>query len=321
MTGFVAQRLGRALFTLLGVSLLAFFLIDLAPGQYFEEMRLNPQISPQTLAALRTQYGLDQPLPLRYIRWLRSVSRGELGFSFAYNSPVWPLLRGRLGNTLLLAMTSLLVSWLIAVPAGLWAGARRHRWEDRIFGLGTTFLTAIPDVLVGLGWLAFALHTRWFPIGGMSSLASSEMGLVKKLGDSAWHLVLPVAALVAVTIPILLRHVRSAVADVWGSSFIRAARGHGIPRHRLLLRHALPAAMNPLISLFGVSVGMLVSGSLLIEVIMSWPGVGPLLVQAILERDPYVVVATVMVSTLLLIAGNLAADIMLYIVDPRIRKD
>jgi peptide/nickel transport system permease protein len=321
MKTFIARRLSHALFTLVGVSLMVFVLIDLAPGHYFEEMRLNPQLSVQTLAALRTQYGLDQPLPWRYMHWLQSVSQGELGFSFAYNSPVWPLLQIRIRNTLVLAMTALLLSWLVAIPAGIWAGTQQQKWGDRILGTGTVLLAAIPDVLIALALLAFGLHTRRFPTGGIASINSSEMGVVGRSKDFVLHMVLPVSALVAGTLPILVRHVRSAIGEVLGSPFIRAARGHGISRHRLLFRHALPAALNPLISLLGISFGMLLGGSLLIEVIMSWPGVGPFLLQAILERDPYVVVGVVMISTLLLITGNLFADILLYFADPRIRRN
>lgn len=319
MTAFIARRLGRALLVLLCVSFLAFYLIDLAPGQYFETLRLNPQVSRQTLAALQNDYGLNRPLPLRYVEWLRSIGRGELGFSFTYNSPVWPLLRPRLGNTLLLTTTALLFSWLIAIPLGVWLANHRRHWQDRIFAFTTTFFLALPEVLVGLLLLAFALYTRWFPTGGMFSLWHADLGPWDKLQDLVRHLLLPVAGLVAGTLPILVRHVRSAMIEVLHAPFIIAARSHGIPRRQLLLRHAFPAAMNSLLSLFGVTVGMLLSTSLLIEVIMSWPGLGPMLLQAILERDSYVVIAIVIFSTLLLATGNLIADMSLYFADPRIR--
>jgi peptide/nickel transport system permease protein len=316
-----AARLAQALFLIFGVSVLAFVLIDLAPGEYFEEMKLNPQISPNTLAALRTEYGLDRPLAVRYGLWLRSVARGEFGFSFAYNCPVWPLLRTRAWNTLILTVTAMLCSWMLAIPIGVLAAARVGHWEDRLSAVCTTLLLATPDVLIGLALLAFALHSRWFPTGGMRALASTEMGWFAEGADFARHLFLPVAALTAGLLPVLIRHVRSATLDVLDSAFIVAARGHGISRIRILLRHALPAAANPLVSLLGVSVGTLLSGSLLIEVIMSWPGVGPMLLQAVLERDLYIVIAAIMFSTLFLIAGNLMADALLYVVDPRIRKD
>jgi peptide/nickel transport system permease protein len=321
MIRFLAQRLARGVFVLFGVSALAFMLIDLAPGEYLQEMRLNPQIARETVAALRVEYGLDQPLPVRYARWLRSVSRGELGFSFAYNRPVWALLKTRIGNTLILTVTALICSWVIAIPLGVWMASRAGRWVDRISGIGSTFLLATPDVLIALGLLAFALRTGWLPRGGMHAPASEEMALFGKARDLALHLVLPVCALTAGALPLLVRHVRSAMLDVLHSPFIVAARGQGIPRYRLLVGHALPAAANPLISLFGISVGLLLSGSLLIEVIMSWPGVGPMLLQAILERDPHVVIAAVLFSTVFLVAGSMLADIFLYIADPRIRVE
>lgn len=321
MIRFLARRLMRAVFVLLGVSVLAFVLIDLAPGEYFQELRLNPQIARETVAALRVEYGLDQPLPIRYARWLQSVLRGELGFSFAYNRPVWPLLRTRIGNTLILTITALVCSWVIAIPLGVWMASRAGRWVDRISGIGSTLLLATPDVLVALGLLAFALRTGWLPTGGMHAPTSAETEVFRKTKDLALHLILPVCALSVGMLPVLVRHVRSAMLDVLHSPFMVAARGHGIPRHRLLFGHALPAAANPLISLFGISVGVLLSGSLLIEVIMSWPGVGPMLLQAILERDPHLVIAAVLFSTVFLVAGSMLADIFLYIADPRIRVE
>src|SRR5262249_10095669 len=153
---FMGRRLAQAVLTLLGVSLLSFLVADLAPGEYFQQMRLNPQISPQTLAGLRHEYGMDQPLALRYARWLYSAVRGEFGFSFAYNTPVSTLLRPRLRNTLILTSTSLFISWLIAIVVGVWVGTRRHKWDDRFIGFGVTLLVATPDALIALSLLALA---------------------------------------------------------------------------------------------------------------------------------------------------------------------
>src|SRR6266851_1050997 len=251
---YLLRRLGHGMFLLVGVSILAFLFTTLAPGSYFDEMRLNPQIAPETVAALRAQYGVDRPLPVRYASWVNSVIHGEMGFSFAYNSPVGPLLLGRARNTLLLTITATLLAWAISLPLGVWSAERLGRLPDRLFSWGTAALLVIPDL------------------------------------DLALHMILPVTALVLSALPLLVRHVRAAVADVLNAPFLLAAAGHGIPRRTLLYRYALPAAANPLISLFGFSIGALLSGSLLIEVVMSWPGLGPLLLEAILARDLYVVV-------------------------------
>jgi peptide/nickel transport system permease protein len=318
MTTYLIRRLAYALLLLWGVATLLFILLQAAPGEYFSEMRLNPQISPETIAGLRAQYGLDQPLPMRYVHWLGSIVHGRLGYSFAYNLPVSDLLAPRIRNTLLLTIPALVLAWLIAVPLGVWAAYRKGSWIDRIFSAGTSSLLALPDVLLALLVLLFALRSGIFPAGGMSSTHAIE-GWWKNMLDTTWHMVLPVTALVIGSLPMLLRHTRASMMEVLDSSFIHAARGHGLRTGKLLFRHALPAAANPLISLFGLSVAGLLSVSLLVEVIVGWPGIGPLLTEAIFSRDLFVVMAAVVMSTLFLVIGNLMADILLYAADPRIR--
>jgi peptide/nickel transport system permease protein len=313
------KRLSHAIFLLLGVSILSFVFTSLAPGNYFDEMRLNPQISPDTVTALRVHYGVDRPVVVRYARWLASIARGDLGFSFAYNSPAAPLLWTRAWNTLLLTVTATLISWLIALPLGIWSAERKGRALDVAITSATGFLLAIPDLLLALALLIVAVRTGWFPTGGMFSVGSESLSWFGKMRDLISHMTLPVTALVLGALPMLVRHVRSAMAEVLGSGFLRAAQAHGIPRRTILYRYALPAAAHPLISLFGFSIGALLSGSLIIEVVMSWPGLGPLLLEAILARDLYLVIGGVMLSTVFLVAGNFIADLLLYWADPRIR--
>jgi peptide/nickel transport system permease protein len=316
---YVVTRLIHSVVLLAGVSVLTFVFLRLAPGDFFADLRLNPQVSAQTVATLRAQAGLDQPLPVTYVRWLKSVARGNLGFSLAYNAPVAPLLRERARNTLLLAGTATLLAWLIAIVAGVGSAARQHGIADRLIGGGTSLLLAAPELLLALGLLALAVRTGRFPTGGMVSVGFPGLSVTGKIRDIALHAALPVTALVLGTLPVLVRHVRASVLAALRAPFIQAARAHGIPRRRLLFGYALPAAANPLVSLFGLSVAALLSGSLLVEVVMSWPGMGPLLLEAILARDLYVVIGAVMFSTVFLVAGNLAADALLYAVDPRIR--
>jgi len=270
---------------------------------------------------LRAQYQLDRPLPVRYASWMNSVLRGQMGFSFAYNSPVAPLLFLRARNTLLLTITATLIAWGIALPLGVWSAERFGRLPDRLLSWATAAFLVIPDLALALGLLVFAVRTGWFPTGGMTSLDFASLPVVGRLRDLALQMTLPVAALVLSALPLLIRHVRAAVAEVLEAPFMLAAKGHGIPRPTLLYRYALRAAANPLISLFGFSIGALLSGSLLVEVVMSWPGLGPLLLESILSRDLYVVIGGVLLSTLFLVGGNFLADILLYWADPRIRTE
>lgn len=318
---FLVRRAIHAGFLLVGVSVLSFVLIELAPGDFLAEMRLNPQISPETLAGLRQQYGLDQPLPVRYVRYLESVAKGEFGFSFAYNTPVAPLLWSRARNTLLLTIPAALLAWLIAIPLGVCSAARQGKWDDKLVSATMTSLVATPELLLALVLLLIALRTGCLPAGGMASIAFSELSWGEKLKDIALHLAIPVLVLTLGSLPVLVRHVRTAMLEVLQSPFMNAARAHGISRGRLLFRHALPAALNPLTSLFGLSIAGLLSASLLVEVIVSWPGLGPLLLEAILGRDLYVVIGAILFSTIFLVAGTLISDLLLFAADPRIRAE
>jgi peptide/nickel transport system permease protein len=321
MIRYFARRILYSFFLLAGVSVLSFVLSDLAPGDFFESLRLDPRISVSTIDALRSEHGLGRPLPIRYFRWLASVLSGEWGFSLAYNSPAAPILRIRARNTLLLTGTATLFAWLIAIPFGIWGAARRGRGPD-LFVRGTiSTLLATPELVLALLLLMFAVRSGYLPAGGMVSLNFSEMTPLAKCRDLASHLILPSLCLTAGLLPLLLSHVWTAVAEVLESPSIRAARGYGVPVPRLLFRHALPAAANPLISLFGFSIGTLLSSSLLVEVIFGWPGLGQLFLEAILQRDFYLVIDAAMLATVFLIAGNLLADVLLYASDPRIRAE
>ena len=319
MIRYVARRILYSLFLLVSVSLLSFALIDLAPGDFFEAMRLNPRVSASAIDALRSAHGLDEPLPVKYFHWVRCTLSGEWGFSLAYNEPAAPIIRVRARNTLLLTGTAMLIAWLIAVPFGIWSAARRGEWLDSFVQGMISILLAIPDLVLALLLLMWAVRSGHLPVGGMVSLDFSERTFWAKCKDVASHLVLPSLCLTAASLPLLLSHARTAMAEVLESPFITAGRGYGIPLRRLLFHHALPAAANPLISLMGFSIGILLSSSLLVEVIFGWPGLGQLLLEAILQRDFYLVIDSAMLASIFLITGNLLADILLYAIDPRIR--
>ena len=318
---YVVRRILHAMPLLLGASVLCFLFSDLAPGNFFDEMKLNPQISAGTVTALRSQNDLDQPLPVRYVRWVKSVLRGEWGYSFAYNAPVRNLLVVRARNTLLLTASATLLAWLIALPLGVCTAKRPGSRMDRLCMGGTSLFLCVPEIVVVLSLLYVVVRTRLLPVGGMVSADFSSLNLWAKLWDLGAHLIIPTTTLVLTSLPILIRHVRASMIEVLKAPFIQAVRGHGITPKRLLFRYALPAAANPLISLFGLSLGGLLSGSLLVEVVTGWPGLGPLLLEASMSRDLYVVVGVVMASTLFMILGSLLADLMLVAVDPRVRAE
>ena len=316
---YLERRVIHGVLLLVGVSVLCFCFSVLAPGSFFDDMKLNPQISGGTVAALRSQFGIDQPLPVRYGSWLKSVFRGEWGYSFAYNCPVRNLLWVRARNTLLLTTLATLLAWSIAIPLGVWTANRRGRWEDRMGLAGTSLLLSVPELVIALALLYWVVRTHVLPAGGMISVNAEGLSARAKIADLASHLVIPAMTLVLASLPLLVRHIRASMIEVLQAPFMLAARAHGIKGPRLLFCYALPAAANPLSSLLGLSIGGLLSGSLLVEVITGWPGLGPLLLESAMARDIYVVVGAVMASTLFMILGSILADLLLVVVDPRVR--
>ena len=318
---FLLRRLIRALLLMVGVSVLCFLFTEMAPGSFFDEMQLNPQISPETIASLRLRYGLDQPLATRYWRWAKGALHADLGYSIAYNSPVAPLLWDRAKNTLLLTTVGMALTWALALPIGIWSASRHGGVLDRVVSAGTSLLISVPEVVIGLMLLAIVVRWRILPVGGIHSLDSDGWSRGGRALDTVRHLLLPATALVLLESSIIVRHVRTSVVEALQSPAILASRGFGIPRLRLLWRHALPLAASPVISLVGFSLAGLISGSLLVEVICGWPGLGPLILDATLSRDLAVVIGGTMLSAVFMVGGNLIADMMLLAADPRIRVE
>jgi peptide/nickel transport system permease protein len=318
---YIGRRLLRAALLLIGVSALCFLFTEMAPGSFFDEMRLNPQVSPETIASLRSHYGLDQPLAIRYSRWLQAAVRGDLGYSIAYNLPVAPLLWSRAKNTLFLSLTALLATWIISVPLGVSAGDQRGGLLDKLVIAASSVLVSVPELVIAIALLAIAVRWRILHVGGMMSSDFETLSAGAKLDDILLHLALPVLILVLGETAVIVRHVRASVIEVLQTPFVQAARGFGISRTRILFRHVLPVAANPAISLLGFSLAGLLSGSLIVEVVCGWPGLGPLILEATLSRDLYLVIGGIMFSALFMIGGTLVTDVMLFALDPRMRKE
>lgn len=318
---YIGRRLLRALLLLVGVSALCFLFTEMAPGSFFDEMRLNPQVSPETIAALRSRYGLDQPLLVRYERWMKAAVRGDLGYSIAYNAPVAPLLWSRAKNTLVLSVSALLLTWIISLPLGVWTGERQGGLLDKLIMLASSFLISVPELVIAVALLAVAVRWRFLRVGGMMSAGFEDLSAWAQVRDVALHLALPVLILVICETAVIVRHVRASVIEVLQAPYVQAARGYGTNRTRLLFRHVLPVAANPAISLLGFSLAGLLSGSLMVEVVCGWPGLGPLILEATLDRDLYLVIGGIIFSAIFMVGGNLIADLLLFVLDPRIRTE
>jgi peptide/nickel transport system permease protein len=322
MRAFVLRRLVQLVPLLLAVVVLTFALLQAAPGDYVTTVAADPQVPTATLDALRHRFGLDRPWPVQLGLYVRNlVLRFDLGESFSHHRPVAEVLRGGLLNTLLLALAGALLAWGLAVPLGAWAAARQGRAVDRsLSALAFTGL-AVPEVLSGLLLLMLAARTGWFPVGGMRSLDWESLGTVARLADLLHHLALP--ALVVALVPLAgrMRQMRSSLLDVLRLDYVTAARARGLDERTVVMKHALRNALNPMITLFGYTLGSLLSGSLVAEIVFGWPGLGRITYEAILARDQYLVAGSVLMATVTLVAGNLVADLLLAAADPRVRHD
>lgn len=322
MRTYVLRRLLQTVPLLLGISLLTFLLLQLAPGDFLSQMGENPGVSSETLAAMRRNFGLDRPWYVQYGFYLRNiVLRFDFGESFSRHQPVFTVLREGLMNTLLLAIASAAVTWGLAVPLGIWAAVRQHSWVDRLLSLVAFIWLSVPEILSGLLLLMLAARTGWFPVGGMRSLDYDDLSSLGQVLDIAHHLVLPAFVVGLIPLASRMRQMRSNLLDVLRLDYVTTARAKGLDERVVVYKHALRNALNPMITLFGYTLGALVSGSFVAEIIFSWPGLGRLTLDAILTQDQYLVMGSVLMASGVLIAGNLVADLLLAAVDPRITYD
>jgi peptide/nickel transport system permease protein len=310
------KRLASSLFVMALVALLTFVVIDLAPGSYLDDLATNPQVSSEMLARMRAQYGLNRPFYGKFWQWGRSLANGDLGYSLVYQRPVRQLIAERVWNTVLLNLTALLVAWIAGTALGLTAAAARGSLVDWAISSATAVLISTPSVVLAVVLLALAARLG-LPIGGVSVSDPETLTAWGRAADLIRHLALPVLAVAAVWLPAIARHTRTAVLAALDAPHMLAARARGVGRARLLLVHALREALVPLTNFFGLSVAGLVSASLVVEVVMSWPGIGALTYDAVLKRDIFLVVDLVQLSAIFLLIGNAAGDVLLHAVDPR----
>jgi peptide/nickel transport system permease protein len=316
MTRFILRRLVQAVLTVLGVTILTFALIKLAPGDPVSLMVAgSADISPSDLTALRQAYGLDDPLPQQYLRWLGRVVQGDFGQSLLYRRPVLQMIGATLPNTLQLSGLALLVALLVGVPLGALAALRRGSLSDQVIRVFSVVGHAVPPFWLGLLFiLVLSVQFRLFPVGGMLTVGASPWDL----GDRLIHLVGPVLTLSLAGIANYTRYLRTEALDVLGQEYVRTAHAKGLHERAVVMTHVVRNALLPVITALGGVLATMVSGALVIEQVFAWPGMGRLTYEAARAKDYPVIMGVVVLSSAVLLLGYLLRDIAYGVVDPRV---
>lgn len=325
MIRYTARRLLEAVPILLGIVTLTFLLLHLAPGDpataYF-----NPNVSPEIIERMRENLGLNLPLHEQYLRWLRSFFTGDFGYSFGQHRPVAQVIADALPNTLVLSAVSLLLIFVLGCAVGALQAVRQYSALDIATTFVSLFIYSMPGFWLGLMLILLfsspaVPEVLRLPISGVTSIDYEFMAPAQRLLDRARHLVLPSFALGIASAAGVSRYMRGAMLEVLSQDYIRTARAKGLPETAVILRHALRNALIPIVSLLGLYLPLLFGGSIVIEVVFSWPGMGRALYNAILARDYPVVMACTFLFGVLVVFANLVADLLYAVVDPRIRTD
>lgn len=315
---YIIKRILQTILLLIMVSLISFFIIRLSPVDPLAELKLNPSVSPATVERERQRLGLDKPIIVQYGKWACSFVQGDLGVT-STGEKVSQKLKERIPNTLLLTSIVILLTWLVGVPLGIIAAVNWKTPFDRILTVLTSIGMAIPSFFFAVLLLIFAVKTGWFPIGGLTSPNFADMSFIGKLWDITHHLILPVIVLFTISLAGLQRQMRANMLDVLDSDYVKFARAKGLSEFSVIYKHALRNAINPMITLLGFEFAGLLSGAALTEYVFQYPGLGRLILEAVMKSDINLVMASLMMGAIMLVLGNLIADILLIITDPRIR--
>ena len=315
---YIAKRFLQVIPLLIIVSLISFFIIRLSPIDPLAELRLNPSISQETLDKEMIRLNLDKPIYVQYFSWAKSFIKGDLGYTSA-GEKVSTKLKERIPNTLLLTTIVIFMTWAAGIPLGILAAIKKETALDRLLTVVSSIGMAIPSFFFAILMLIFAVKTGWFPVGGLTSYNFNEMGLLGKITDISKHLVLPVIVLFTISLSGLQRQMRANMLEVLDSDYVKFARAKGLSEGKVIFKHALRNAINPMITLLGFEFAGLLSGAALTEYVFQYPGLGRLILEAVMKSDINLVMASLMMGTIMLIAGNLIADILLMITDPRLR--
>ncbi len=314
MGSYVAQRSVQAAVLLLLVSLVGYAIMNLAPGGPLAVYVHNPQVTPEKIDLLRHQLGLDRPWYLRYVTWLQGLAAGHWGYSYYTGRPVLEMIGERLPATFTLMLSAFALALALSFPLGVLAATRKYSWPDHLLSFGSFFVWAMPTFWLGL-MLQMTLAVRWhlLPVAGMHDIDN------RSAADLLRHLAMPAMVLGIGSIASWSRYLRSGMLEVLGQDYVRTAYAKGLAARRVINRHVVRNALIPIVTIMGLDLHVLFSGAVITEAIFGWPGMGRLFLAALNNRDYPLQMAGLIISSALLIAGNLLADLMYAALDPRIR--
>jgi peptide/nickel transport system permease protein len=325
---YLVRRVVTAIPLVLGIATIVFIVINLAPGDPTQVL-VGPNVRPEIIAQVRANFGLDQPLPVRYVKWMGALLQGDLGYSYSYGRPVLNVIGEILPNTLLLSTAALAVAFTVGVLIGIVQSVRQYSLADQALSVIALFFYSMPSFWLALMLiLVFALFARnvwewpiYFPPSGTRSVDAASLGLIESMLDRARYMVLPVTSLALVLAAGIARYTRGSMLEVIRQDYVRTARAKGLPERVVILKHTLRNALIPVITLLGLYLPVIFSGTVFIETVFGWPGMGKTIVDAINLRDYPLVMGTSLIFGTMVVLGNLAADVLYAVVDPRIRYD
>lgn len=322
MLTYTLRRLAYLIPTLLGITFVTFFIISLAPGDPVELMQggqMSVSISPEAYHQMLKLYGLDQPIHIRYLVWLRRLLTFDFGDSFLDHRPVIEKILERLPATLILNITSLVIALLLSIPLGLYSAVRQYSLFDKINGTVLYMLYSLPEFWVALLLIIlFGVRLKILPFYGIESIHARELGFFAHLGDRIKHMVLPTFCLTYGSLAFLSRFVRGSTLEVLRQDYVRTAWAKGLDEKGVIYRHIFKNTLIPILTLLGILLPTLISGSVILEYIFSWPGIGALFFDAVLSRDYPTVMGLSFMSALLVLLSTLVADLLYAWADPRI---
>jgi peptide/nickel transport system permease protein len=327
MTTFIVRRLLGAIPLVLGIATIIFFVVNLAPGDPTSRF-LNPNMSPDAIEQVRVNLGLDQPIHIRYVRWLGALAQGDLGVSFSRNRPVMDIIQELLPNTLLLSFTAIGVAFVLGILLGILQAVRQYSLLDSIASIVGLFFYSMPSfwlaLMMVLVFSLFATVGGWpiyFPASDIQGIDYVFLSPFEKVQDRLMHLALPATSLALVLAAGIARYTRTSMLEEIRQDFVRTARAKGLSEPVVIFKHTLRNALIPVITLVGLYLPFLFSGTVFIESVFAWPGMGKLVVDAILQRDYPIIMGGSLVFAMMVVVGNLVADVLYAVVDPRIRYD